>query len=131
MTRRSFYWIWGTLYLIVQVGYFYFSFIAPDTALDFVSLIGSTVLTAIFIAVVLSQTWPPKNTTRRMVYGFGAVLFVVLEADFFISAPLSALGLASLIGSAALVAAYVADQTIQNWPQIWAVIKKLRRPPIE
>lgn len=131
MTRRTFYWIWGALFLIVQAADFYFSFLSPDSTLAFGSLIGSTILTAIFIAVVLIQSWPPKNTTRRMVYWFGTILFVVLQTDFFISAPRSALSLASLVGSAALVAAYVADQTIHNWPQIWAVIKKLRRPPID
>jgi hypothetical protein len=66
-----------------------------------------------------------------MVYWLGTILFVVLQTDFFISAPRSALYLASLIGLVALVAAYAADQTIQNWPQIWAVFKKLRRPPID
>jgi hypothetical protein len=126
MTHRKFYWLWGALFLIFQAGYFYFSFVSPS-----VFLIGSTILAAIYVAVVLIQSWPPKNTTRRMVYWFGSILFVVLEADYLFSAPHSALNLASLIGTSILLIAYAADLVIQNWPQIWAVVKRLRRPPID
>ena len=131
MTRRTFYWFWGALFLIFQAGYFYFSFLSPHSTLVFFSLIGSTILTSIYIAVVLIKSWPPKNTTRRIVYWFGIILFVVLQVDSFMSAPFTALYLASLIGSVALVAAFAADLVIQNWPQIWTVVKKLRRPPLD
>lgn len=131
MTPRAFYWCGGALFLISQAGYFYFSSISQNPTLVLVSMIGSTIGAGVYTVGVLIHTWPPKNTMRRMVYWFGTVLFVVLQTDFFISAPRSALNLASLIGSAALMAAYAADQTIQNWPQIWAMIKKLRWLPID
>ena len=133
MTRRVFYWSWGVLYLASQTGYFYFSFIYLNRSLAFNFLIGSTILTAVFIAEVLYQSWPPKNTMRRTIYWFGTTLFVVFEADFFIarSSPSSPLLRASFIGSIILVTAFAVDLIIQNWQPISAFIKKLRRPPID
>jgi hypothetical protein len=131
MTPRTLYWCGGTLFLISQAGYFSFLSISPNQTLVLASMIGSNIGGGIYIVGVLIQSWPPKNTMRRMVYWFGSILFVVLQADFSISAPHSALNLASLIGSVGLVAVYLIDQTIQNRAKILAVLKKLRRPPID
>jgi hypothetical protein len=131
MTPRTLYWSGGTIFLISEAGYFYFLSISPNPTLVFVSLIGANIGGGIYILGMLIQSWPPKNTMRRMVYWFGSILFVVFQADFIMSAPHSALNLASLIGQTSLVAAYVADVVIQNWPKIRVAIKKLRRPPLD
>jgi hypothetical protein len=131
MTLRTFYWLCGTLFLIFQAGVLYFSFYSPHSTLVLISLIGSNIIGAVFAAAVLIQSWPPKNTTRRLIYWFGSILFVVLQVDYLISSPRSILYLASFVGIMILVAAYAADMVIQHWSQISAVIKKLRRPPLD
>jgi hypothetical protein len=70
----------------------------------------------------------------RPIYWYGGILFVVLQINFFTAdfvSPHSTFQVISLIGSSILTAAAVIDWIVQNWPQIWAAIKKLRRPPID
>lgn len=64
---------------------------------------------------------------RRTIYWLGAILFLVLQVDFWIALWHSRLQQAALIGSTILTYAYIADLVFRNWTTIWRMIQRLRR----
>ena len=68
-----------------------------------------------------------KYLERRTVYGLGAILFLVLQIDFWIAPWHSHLQFAALIGSNILANAYVADLVFRKRATIWRIVKRLRR----
>lgn len=64
---------------------------------------------------------------RRTIYWLGAILFLVLQIDYWIAPWQSNLQQAALIGSTILTFAYMGDLVFQNRTTIWRTIQRFRR----
>jgi len=64
---------------------------------------------------------------RRRLYWYGAILYPVLQVDFWVAPHHSQLQRFALIGSTVLTCAYVADQVARYRTSIWRFLLSLRR----
>jgi hypothetical protein len=86
-------------------------------------------ITAGLALAALFLRWPV--TGRRTIYPLGGALYLVLQADLWISPWSSPLAYWSLVGSTILTYAFIADMLYLTHrrfgPKLWLIINRLRR----
>jgi len=118
MTLRAVYWVLAGLFVILSVVFW----IAPwPSPLATGSLIGCTIAGIAYVTNLFIQQ------RVSITYWLGAILYVVLQINFFIAPRPSLLATASQIGSTTLVCLWIADFVIRRRDKVWRFIASLRR----